>query len=59
VPDPNNPVRTEPLSKVPAWEVAGIGIGQSQILFIGVILTVAIVVTYRLASRKSRYVQPQ
>lgn len=58
VPDPNQPVRTEPLSKVPAWEIAGVGIGQSQILFIGLILTTAIVVTYRFASRKSRYVQP-
>lgn len=58
VPDPGAP-GAEPLSKVPAWEIAGIGIGQSQILFIGLVVTSAVVVTYRLASRKSRYAQPQ
>ncbi|MGZ5416899.1 MAG: polysaccharide deacetylase family protein [Nocardioides sp.] len=43
------------LSKKPAWTVAGIGIGQSQIIFFGVLLTVAIILTYRVASRGNRY----
>ena len=33
----------------------GIGIGQSQIIFFGVLLTVAVIVTYRVASRGNRY----
>jgi hypothetical protein len=43
------------MSKQPAWSVAGIGIGQSQIIAFGVALTAAIIVTYRIASRGNRY----
>lgn len=59
VPDPSVAIGsgTSPgaLSKKPAWTVAGIGIGQSQIIFFGVALTAAIIVTYRVASRGNRY----
>lgn len=56
VPDPSSAIGTSrPLSQVPAWTLLGVGIGQSQILFIGVLLTAAIIVTYRVATRSNRY----
>jgi hypothetical protein len=58
VPDPSGAIGTGTpgaLSKKPAWTVAGIGIGQSQIIFFGVLLTAAVIVTYRVASRGNRY----
>ena len=58
VPDPSAAIGVsgrDPLSKRPAWTVYGIGIGQSQIIFIGVTLTAAIIVTYRVATRGNRY----
>ncbi len=45
------------LSKAPAWTVFGVGIGQSQILVFCVVLTITIVMTFRLASRGDRYVR--
>lgn len=56
VPDPSAPPPTTALSKVPAWTVLGVGIGQKQILLIGALLTVVVVITYRLATRRNRYV---
>lgn len=45
----------EPPSRVPAWTLAGVDIGQAQILFTGLVVSVAMVVTYRLATRKERH----
>jgi len=44
-----------PLSERPAWTVLGIGIGQVQILFSGLLMATAVVGTYRVATRGSRY----
>lgn len=56
VPDPSAAIGTpQALSRVPAWTILGVGIGQAQILFIGVLLTIAVVATYRIASRGNRY----
>ncbi len=58
VPDPSAAIGAtgkDPLSKRPAWNVYGIGIGQSQIIFLGVLLTAAVIVTYRVATRGNRY----
>ncbi len=56
VPDPSTAISTpRVLSKVPAWTLLGIGIGQSQIILIGVLVSVSIVLTYRLATRGNRY----
>ena len=44
-----------PLSRRPAWTVLGIGIGQVQILFSGLLLAAAVVATYRVSTRGSRY----
>ena len=44
-----------PLSRRPAWTVLGIGIGQVQILFSGLLLATAFVATYRMSTRGSRY----
>ena len=58
VPDPSSAIGTPgALSKVPAWTLLGVGIGQSQILFLGVLLTIAVVLTYRMATRSRRYVR--
>ena len=58
VPDPSSVIGTPgALSKVPAWTLLGVGIGQAQILFLGVLLTIAVVLTYRLATRSRRYVR--
>jgi peptidoglycan/xylan/chitin deacetylase (PgdA/CDA1 family) len=58
VPDPSAAIgRTEPLSKVPAWTIFGVGIGQSQILLVGCLVAVAVIVTYRLSTRGNRYVR--
>jgi hypothetical protein len=57
VPDPSGAIgSSEALSKVPAWTLFGVGIGQAQILFIGITLTIAIVLTYRIATRRDRHV---
>lgn len=56
VPDPSAAVsREEPLSSAPAWTVLGQGIGQSQLIFIGVIVSVAVIVTFRAATRSNRH----
>lgn len=47
----------EPLSKAPAWSVLGLGIGQAQIIFTGVLVSIAIVLTFRLATRGNRHAQ--
>lgn len=44
-----------PSSRRPAWTVFGVGIGQVQILFSGLLLATAVVGTYRVATRGSRY----
>jgi peptidoglycan/xylan/chitin deacetylase (PgdA/CDA1 family) len=44
-----------PLSRRPAWTVLGVGIGQVQILFSGLLMATAVVGTYRVATRGSRY----
>lgn len=57
VPNPSSAIGDRPLSQAPAWTLLGVGIGQSQILFIGVLVTAAIVLTYRAATRSNRYVR--
>jgi hypothetical protein len=46
-----------PLSQRPAWTVLGVGIGQVQILFSGLLMATGVVGTYRVATRGSRYGQ--
>lgn len=48
---------SEPLSKAPAWTLLGLGIGQAQLIFTGVLVSIAIVVTYRVATRRHRYAE--
>ncbi|WP_170286143.1 polysaccharide deacetylase family protein [Nocardioides rubriscoriae] len=56
VPDPSAAISTpRVLSKIPAWTLFGIGIGQSQIILVGVLVSVSVVLTYRLATRGDRY----
>lgn len=56
VPDPSPVIgQQEALSRVPAWTLFGVGIGQAQLLFVGVVVTVAVVLTYRTATRGNRY----
>lgn len=56
VPDPSPAIGTpRPMSQVAAWTLFGVGIGQSQILLIGMLLTIAIVITFRVATRSHRY----
>lgn len=58
VPDPSAAIsRPGTLSKAAAWTVFGISIGQAQLLFGGVAISIIIVVTYRLASKDNRYVR--
>lgn len=58
VPDPSAVIsKPSTLSKAAAWSVFGIDIGQVQLLFGGVAISIIIVVTYRLASRDNRYVR--
>jgi len=58
VPDPSAAI-SEPgtLSKAAAWNVFGFRIGQAQLLFGGIAISIIIVVTYRIASRGNRYVR--
>jgi peptidoglycan/xylan/chitin deacetylase (PgdA/CDA1 family) len=44
-----------PLNRRPAWTVLGAGIGQVQIIFSGLAMATAVVGTYRVATRGSRY----
>ena len=56
VPHPSSAISArEPLSKAPAWTLLGFGIGQAQIIFTGVAVSVAMVLTYRLATRGNRH----
>jgi hypothetical protein len=56
VPDPSAAIGTPgALSKLPAWTLFGVGIGQAQILFLGISLAIAVVLTYRVATRGNRY----
>jgi len=56
VPDPSAAISNkEPLSRQSAWTIAGLGIGQAQIIFTGVVASVAVVLTYRLATRGQRH----
>lgn len=56
VPDPSAAISSdEPLSRRSAWTILGLGIGQAQIIFTGVIVSVAMVVTYRIATRGQRH----
>ena len=56
VPNPSPAISPpEPLSKRPAWTLLGLGIGQAQIIFTGVLVATAMVVSFRLASRGSRH----
>jgi peptidoglycan/xylan/chitin deacetylase (PgdA/CDA1 family) len=56
VPDPSSAIsRQEPLSRQAAWTVLGLGMGQAQIIFTGVAVSIAMVVTYRLATRGNRH----
>jgi peptidoglycan/xylan/chitin deacetylase (PgdA/CDA1 family) len=48
-------VDARPLSRRPAWTVFGVGIGQVQILFSGLLVATAVVGTYRVATKRSRY----
>jgi hypothetical protein len=57
VPDPSTAIgEKEPLSKAAAWSVFGLGIGQAQIIFTGVLVSIAMVVTYRIATKGNRHV---
>jgi hypothetical protein len=49
---------SRPLSSVPAWSFWGLEIGQSQIIALGLLLTLTIVLTYRMAARGNRYERP-
>jgi hypothetical protein len=56
VPDPSSAIsHKEPLSRASAWSILGFGIGQAQIIFTGVAVSIAMVVTYRLATRGNRH----
>ncbi len=56
VPDPSAAIsKPTTLSKAAAWTVFGVNIGQAQLLFGSIVISVIIVVTYRLASRGNRY----
>ena len=56
VPDPSPVIGDrQPLSKRPAWTVFGLGIDQSQLIFTGIAVTIAVVVTFRLATRGNRH----
>jgi hypothetical protein len=56
VPDPSAAIgEKEPLSKAAAWSVFGLGIGQAQIIFTGVLVSIAVVVTYRIATKGNRH----
>lgn len=46
---------TGALSGEPAWTILGVGIGQSQIIFTGVAVSIAIVLTFRAATRGRRH----
>jgi hypothetical protein len=54
VPDPSSAIG-QPLSRQSAWTVLGLGIGQAQIIFTGVAVSVAMVLTYRIATRGNRH----
>jgi hypothetical protein len=56
VPDPSSAIsQQEPLSRKPAWSILGFGIGQAQIIFTGVVVSVAMVLTYRAATKANRH----
>ena len=56
VPDPSAAISSnEPLSRQSAWTILGLGIGQAQIIFTGVVASVAMVLTYRIATRGQRH----
>jgi len=56
VPDPSAAISSnEPLSRQSAWTLLGLGIGQAQIIFTGVVASVAMVLTYRIATRGQRH----
>lgn len=56
VADPSPAISTEaPLSRTPAWTLWNQGIGQSQIILVGVLLAIAVSVTFRLATRSARH----
>jgi peptidoglycan/xylan/chitin deacetylase (PgdA/CDA1 family) len=44
------------LSSTPAWTIVGFKIDQAQIMVIGILMALAVVITYRLATKKVRYV---
>ena len=49
---------SRPLSSSPAWSFWGLEIGQSQVIALGLIMTLTIVLTYRAAARGNRYGRP-
>ena len=61
VPDPSPAVSQPPetpraaLSQTAAWTILGVGIGQAQILAIGICVTIAVALTYRAATRGRRH----
>ena len=57
VPSPSRAISRVPASKRPAVVFFGIEIGQSQILFVGIVLAIGITLSYRFASRGNRYVR--
>jgi hypothetical protein len=54
VPHPSSGSSTS-VSRIPAWSVLGMQIGQAQLLFTAMLLSVAVVATYRAATRSNRY----
>lgn len=56
VPSPSAAIsKPEPLSRQAAWSLFGLGIGQAQIIFTGVVVSIAMVVTFRLATKGNRH----
>jgi len=55
MPRPSPRATPVPLSRIPAWTVLGVQVGQAQILLTGLLLSVAVVMTYRVATRSNRY----
>lgn len=53
--NPSMKKATTPKSAQPAVTLLGFGIGQSQVLMTGMLIAIAIVATYRIASRGNRY----
>lgn len=49
------PERTLPLSRIPAWTVLGVGVGQTQLIFFAVTVGTLVVIAYRTGTRGNRH----